>query len=310
VPGSHTAEKISFGLPASTATMTTVTPKVCQPFTLTHDGPETVRIDADNKFSNDGPLAPAAQPLHYSARHPIAARIPLRSLPWDMPIFAKHDVKGIRLGPAATAADKLKGEVEAKIGPLRLSPLGSRRDYQARLTKQRNQFGNFVVNGHVAPAAIVGGTEDVLYAAWIAERFDQAAPTETFEQVVAERYGKASQDASQKGSPVRLLIWNYDLDGRQMGPEGAKPPVCLPIEGLWSNWGKENSLESYSGDIGPWGCSLVMMLNYNSGGTVTEYRVEAVSGYALALNQMAMRMREMQEAQQKIRDLEATKPRL
>jgi hypothetical protein len=206
VPGSHTAEKISFGLPASTATMTTVTPKVCQPFTLTHDGPETVRIDADNKFSNDGPLAPAAQPLHYSARHPIAARIPLRSLPWDMPIFAKHDVKGIRLGPAATAADKLKGEVEAKIGPLRLSPLGSRRDYQARLTKQRNQFGNFVVNGHVAPAAIVGGTEDVLYAAWIAERFDQAAPTETFEQVVAERYGKASQDASQKGSPVRLLI--------------------------------------------------------------------------------------------------------
>jgi hypothetical protein len=95
-----------------------------------------------------------------------------------------------------------------------------------------------------------------------------------------------------------------------MGPEGAKPPVCLPIEGLWSNWGKENSLESYSGDIGPWGCSLVMMLNYNSGGTVTEYRVEAVSGYALALNQMAMRMREMQEAQQKIRDLEATKPRL
>src|SRR5262245_57148343 len=38
VEGSYTGDEISFGSPPSVATINTAVPKVCQPFTLKHDG--------------------------------------------------------------------------------------------------------------------------------------------------------------------------------------------------------------------------------------------------------------------------------
>jgi hypothetical protein len=60
-PGSYSGSTITFGLPPSIANVKSVFPKICQPFTLRHEGPGVVRVSANTLFKPwGGPLASRA----------------------------------------------------------------------------------------------------------------------------------------------------------------------------------------------------------------------------------------------------------
>ena len=144
-PGSHTANAIAFGRPANTANQTTVTPKICQPFSLTLEGSGSVRIAADNKYHARGPHDSEATSATYNGVHTILARIPLRKPSWDLPVFARYDIKGARLGPASAGIASLKAETDVTISTLKVTPLGSWQELAARHKTQRDQFGAITI---------------------------------------------------------------------------------------------------------------------------------------------------------------------
>ncbi len=316
-PGSYTGSSITFGIPADRYVIGVGIPQLCQPFTLRFEGPGVVRVEASNKFGGyGGPQAADARPVRYSRRRSVVTQIPLVALNWGLAPFARHDIKGVRLGPVPALMEAGGIEAEIKIGKLRNTPGNPYKPFTARLGKQPDSSLPVTVGGSIAVAEVTGWPWDVLYGAWYSEHLPQQSSRAAFEQAVIDRYGQPSLRMTQKSSKESLM-WLYDLKGKQLGPDGAAAGNCLLTLDLWNS----RSLAGNNTDFGPWGCALVMVVTHNSprilmrddkvmDRSVNEYRIEAVSGYALALNHFLTRVEKMRQVQDKIGELQAHQPKL
>lgn len=121
-----------------------------------------------------------------------------------------------------------------------------------------------------------------------------------FEEAVLARYGPPSlREGGQ-------WFWFYDLDGRQLDKEGGAFGNCLLTMEFW----RRESLPTSNVDLGPWGCALVMTLAHGTGGTVSSYRIELVSGYAKALNHFLTRVQELDDIKAHMNFIEGVEPEL
>ena len=64
--------------------------------------------------------------------------------------------------------------------------------------------------------------------------------------------------------------------------------------------------------LGPWGCSLVMILSHNGGDNspVSSYRIEAVSGYAKGLNHFLTKLQEVEKIKAELQASQGYQPQL
>jgi hypothetical protein len=302
VETSYTGQSITFGLPASVASME-ATPEICQPFTLTYEDAETIRIDARNKFARSGgPLSEAADMVSYGGAHRIVARVPLVPLDWGQRIFDTHTIKGVRLGPLPAVEAALSGQrVTISVSDMKRQMI-YRKGFEAVVEDQSGASEQVRVGGYVAAKEVLGWPWDVVYGAWLQEGIAETT-REAFEGAVSERYGTQSLRYLNDAGQFQLL-WIYDLAGRQLtansdepDPTGrrfladaATPDNCLAVGA--DQWlGKQGFADIVNRDIGPWGCPLIMTLTYDGRrGVVDSYRIEMVSGYALALNHFFTRL--------------------
>lgn len=313
VPGSYSGSAISFGLPASTATIRGVNPRVCEPFTVTFIDGATVRVDAGS----------------YRRNRPVVARVPLAALDWGDTAFDKHTVLDARLGPVSNAIAGIDGGASVRIvggQELRRSPLGAAKSVEWRVSGHPRR-ANHTIYGTIADRTVLGWPWDVLYAARAREQLPQAAIAQAFEDAVIGRFGPPSFIVAGIGRDL-TRYWTYDLGGRQLGPEAAPGDSCHATIDDWI--GKE--LHTYAADLGPWGCLVVARLtnrvdldpdhvpakevdgrmsDYAVVGQTRDYRQEVVSGYALALNHfLGLRLFEVREMQAQLADTASIEPRL
>lgn len=292
-PGSYTGSSIAFGLAAEVATRKHRLQTYCSPFTLRFETPGTVRIEA--------PGDPATKREAYAATLKVIAHIPLRAVDFQSRAFARHDLKGIKLGPVLDREG---------LGPLTVP---SSADRYKGLNKQVGAGKTrTTVRGRAAAAEVTQWPWDALYFAQVFEQLEQTSTWEAFESAVHERYGKPSALYEQSG----YMLWAYDLDGRMLAFDKAGSDACRATIDFWA---KSDPLKRIHGldwefnsfDIGPWGCSMFMELNPNrSSGGVTGYQIRAASGYVMAINHFLQRVAETTELLGKVEALRRNKPKL
>ena len=193
------------------------------------------------------------------------------------------------------------------------------KEFTAKWGKQPGSSLPATVGGTIAVAEVTGWPWDVLYGAGYSERLPHPSSGEAFEQAVIDRFGQPSLRMTQKKFSKESLLWLYDLNGKQLGPDDAAPGNCLLTLTLdiWNTRGMARN----NTDFGPWGCALVMVLMHDgsrivlSDGKVrdepvSEYRIEAISGYALAINHFLTRVEEMRRIQEKVGELQTYQPKL
>lgn len=307
--GSYTGDSITFGLTPSEESLKLVHPGVCQPFTLSSSGLERVRLEAANRHSMfSGPLDPSAREVRYAGEHQVVARVPLLAFDWGMPVFSRHDIKGVPLGPVPALKERLGADARFELGPLQRLSSGTRKVLRITAPNPADPARPPWVAGHVAAAEVLGWPWDVLYAAEHQENLADRTLVEVFEQAVIERYGEPSRSMTGIGAGTRHLHWFFGLDGRQLSIGSAAPENCLSIR---EHWIDEVDLKTIDRDIGPWGCALIMLLIHDGeDGIVRRYSIQAVSGYVMALNHFVRRLEEVRAMREKIQDVQAYRPKL
>lgn len=305
--GSYTGDSITFGLPQSKQSMKLVFPIICMPFTLRYEGPETVRVEAMNKFE---PFGESAQIARYSRKRKVIARIPLIAFDWGLPVFSRYRIKGVKLGPLPALTAELGGNTDVKLSELGPTRFGKIKFFRVTMHNPSDRANPTTVGGRVVAAEVMGWPWDVLYMASYQERLPQRSFTEAFDRAVVERYGEPSLEMPRTQSSAEVYsFWFFDLDGRQIKLDGAAPGNCL------ATWDHRKVVRKRSGievdDMGLWGCALVMRLTHNGNhGSVSEYSVEVTSGYAMALNHFLGRLEEMRVKSQKIQEVHSSEPTL
>jgi hypothetical protein len=284
VPGSYTGTSIMFGMDADVVVRKQRLETYCPTFTLRLEDAARVRVTAGNQLSS---------------QMRIVARIPLRAVDFESAHFVKHDLKGVRLGPV-----KNRGE----LGPLRAPGYGLRYKGFRRQVAMAGPHANNVL-GHAAAAEMTGWPWDVLYYAQFVEKFPTYSTFAAFNDAVVEKYGEPS---SRHGAYV---LWIYDLEGQKISLSQASNACQATLE----FWVKYDQLRRAQGmdwridkghDLSPWGCSLIMEINGNQeSGGVSGYRVQALSGYAMALNHFSQQIEKTEELKKKIQALQNSKPK-
>lgn len=307
--GSYTGTSATFGLASEAVPVRNNNPRLCLRFTLRFEGPGEVRMEAANKIPDfGGNISPDNKELRYSRRRPVISQIPLAALDWGAAPFARHDIKGVRLGPVANA----NAGKNYKLGPLYRSGGVAEKSYSTVVGKQPGRDYDAHVNGRVAATEITGWPWDALVGAWYVEQLPQPANLKSFVQAVNDRYGRPSFSKAQgvaSSQASNLHFWVYDLAGRQLGPNDAAPDNCLALE---EEWAKNIYQGSASSQLGPWGCSLVMILSHNGGDNfpVSNYRIEAVSGYAKGLNHFLTQLQEVEKIKATLQSAKGNQPQL
>jgi hypothetical protein len=329
VEGSYSGDAITFGLPASAPTQNTQ-PKICQPFTLKAENGR-IRASASNPVARRGrsPLASDAPVTRYDAVHDVVARVPLVALDWGAESFRRHNVLGVSLGPLPAVEAALSGRATFTLRESG-APIPDKA-FEAPFAANGGQPATRLY-GKAIIAETLGWPWDALYLMWHTETFAQPATGEAYEQGALARHGRPSgmqlglpatqppllrygpdRSPAQGGAVptipaiVPTLYWFYDLSGQplQVGADG-DPSNCLATADVW----KRASGAGYAGyEVGPWGCSLIVVLAPSTSlGAVRGYRVEVSSPYAIALNHFATRVREMAELRDEIRELQSHVP--
>jgi hypothetical protein len=306
--GSYSGGSIAFGLPPSEQSLKLVDPSVCQPFTLSFSGVDRVRVEATNKHGRSGPLDPNAKELRYSAKHPLVASVPLIAFDWGMPVFASHDIKGVPLGPLPVLMERLGKTADLKLSPLENLSAGPRKVLSLTIYGA-DRTNATTIEGNVAAAEVLGWPWDVLHVASYRERLTTEATTGDFEQAAIERYGAPSRiETRGTGAATRRLQWFFDLQGQQLVMSSATPGNCLSTR---EHWIDHIDYRRFTRDIGPWGCSLILLLIDDGwDGSVKAYSIQAASGYAMALNHFMTRLEEVRAMRQEIEAVQAYKPKL
>ncbi|WP_192355769.1 hypothetical protein [Mesorhizobium mediterraneum] len=305
----YSGNSITFGVPPSEQSQKAVHPSVCQPFTLSFSGPDRVRIEATGRYERtSGPLAPNAKEIRYSGEHEVLARVPLAAFDWGMPVFSRHAIKGVPLGPIPALRERLGSNVKFNLSPLERLSSGTRKILTITMTPS-DPVSSTTVSGHVAAAEVLGWPWDVLHIASYHEYLTEQALTEAFEHAVRERYGRPSRVGSGRGAGTIHLHWFFDLAGQQLQIDSAAPENCLNTREHWINEVGFGSI--HDRDIGPWGCALIMLLIHDGeNGTLGEYSVQAASGYVMALNHFIQRLEEVRAMRQKIEEVKSYRPKL
>jgi hypothetical protein len=314
--GSNSGKSISFGLPASAATMR-MTPRVCQPFTLSYGDSGLVRVEANNKFDRlEGPLGKNATTLNYKGERKVIAHIPLVAIDWSWPIFSRHTIKNVRLGPLPAVQSAMGAGASVRIAKFGHSGVFQyRKRFEATFAdssespgKQLNPRRSQVV-GHIVAPEMTGWPWDVLYAAWTKESLNPPSTANAFQKAAHDRYGKETLKAGRSTRRPATSFWLYDLSGKRLEERDANPANCLATLDYWLN--NPTALIDFKEDVGPWGCALMMTMESDAAaGIANWYRIELVSGYAIAVNHFYSRLEELKDLQQKLRQLESSKPKL
>lgn len=301
--GPKTNDSITFGLPPTEQSLKLIHPSICLPFTLSFAGPDRIRLVAENNFAEiGGALGNQAKRLRYDRAQRIIARIPLVSIDWKMAGFSRHTVNDVRVGPLP-----IKQTPELKLKTLNRSPVGT---WKALVTV-RDPHDSTKTNqamGHVIKADGLGWPWDVLYSAETKKHPDKASLTEAFDQAVLERYGKPTTVITGRADYIKEFYWLFDLQGKQPGSLGQDP-----CSATFEYWKHEESLASFEKDIGPWGCSLLMVVSHNGNGVrplVSVYSIQAVSGHVVALHHFKRRVDELDAVRKQIEKVQSFKPKL
>lgn len=274
VPGSITDKTVAFGLPPSGLTLEKFGP-ICMPFTLSYIAEGNVRLSADNPYSERfGPLSNRAKTMHYDHALRLIARIPMVDIDWEMAPFQNHTVEDVRLGPFQ--------------GP-------------------RNPAYP-VATGFEMKGDTYGWESDILYGVLTGKPSGQKFTTDVFEASALERYGNPSIAIPGIAEYRKELYWLYDLQGNK-----ADIPGQDNCSATFDFWKHEERLAGYHDDIGPWGCSLVMLLIHNGNGVrprVSSYTIEAVSGHMLALKHFTERIKKTDTIREQIEEIQSFRPQL
>ena len=310
VPDSYTGTSITFGLPASKITLRTARPQICQPFTLTYVDAGKVRLDADNPFDRSGgALSRDAKVMHYSREHNVVAHTSLIDLDWGAPVFDRFRIKDIGLGPLMLSEKALTRATKTSTSNFRPQP-APHKAFEA-LFPEKDAAGRVwvTVRGYLATKEQMQWPWDVLYALYYSEDMPETV-TDNFVQAVVERYGPPSLQLPIKGATEVQMFWLVDLNGKQLGQNDGGTGNCLAPD-LADHWLRPFDMGTFNGDIGPWGCSLILKVQHNGKkGTVSRYRIEAGSGYVMALNHFFGRLKEMEALREKMAKAEGAKPKL
>jgi hypothetical protein len=275
-----------------------------------------VRVEAENERA-------------YSRVRRVVARVPLVGLDWGKPVFDLHTVLDVRLGPVSTALAAIDPAAKVRtVGgdQLRRSPLGVRKAVEWRVTGHPRR-ANHTIYGSIADRPVIGWPCDALYVARASETLPQAATAGAFEKAIVARFGQPSFVAAGVGRDL-TRYWTYDLTGRQLGAEAAPGEACHATIDDWI----AKELDTYVGDLGPWGCLLVAQLtnevrldpdyvsanqvdgrqhDYAVIGRTRGYRQEVTSGYALALNHfLGLRLFEVGRMHEQLAHTNSFSPRL
>lgn len=296
--GSYTGSSIVLGSPATTASIRTAYPYVCQPFEVSIEGEGEVRIRAENPVGRGSPLDSGAQVVRYSRRHPVLARAPLLAVDWSLPIFRTFALHDVPLGPWPAVTAALAPGARMSLSPLKVTHAGARKDFVVDQAPS-GQWSSRRVMGDVLAAEWVGWPWDALFGARLVERFERKSTVAAFDEVIRERYGDASLVEQQRGSAHRDLYWLFDLSGRQVAAGESASGSCLGTKDLWD---LRTPLSRIDEDVGPWNCALIVHLRHDAGarGTVSGYQLEAVHGYATALNHFTWRVEQAQALRDEI----------
>jgi hypothetical protein len=301
--GPKTNDFITFGLPPTEQSLKLVNPSICLPFTLSFAGPDLIRLVAENSFAEvGGALSNQAQRIRYDRPQRMIARIPLVSIDWEMPVFSRHKVNDVRVGPLPA-----KRTQELELKTLNRSPVGT---WKALVTVRdpRDSAKTNEAMGHVIKADVFGWQWDVLYSAETKKHPDKVSLTDVFDQAVVGRYGKPTTIIRGRAEYIKEFYWLFDLKGKQPGSVGND--TCSATFEFWKH---EESLASFEKDIGPWGCSLVMLLSHNGNGVrpvVNVYSIQAVSGHVVGLNHFKRRIEELDAVRKQIEKVQSFKPKL
>jgi hypothetical protein len=262
---------------------------VCPAFSVQFEDKDTVRIDVPE---------PA-----FSGQKKVVAHIPIKPMDAETAPFARHDVKGVKLGPIAAGAKEL--------GPLTMPGYSEpqHRGFQRAVGSGRLAG---TVLGRAAAAATTGWRTDVLYSAQYTDRFEQKTTAEAFRAAVLERYGNPGFEFGNSG----YMVWLYDTEAQPLRLDDAATNPCRATAEFWlekDGAGRPMRLKwDFGGyDLGPWGCSLIMELfpNRDDGG-ISGYNVRTVSGHAMAVNHFMQRIDQAKDVMARAQALLQNRPRL
>jgi hypothetical protein len=281
VPGSYTGRSIAFGIDAPLERRKFKLETLCPTFTLTFEDAQNVRVAAGNG---------------YSRLQRVVARIPLVAVDFGAPHFARHEIRGVQLGPVLDRAE---------LGPLRHS-LDRYRGFRRRVGG-----GNDLtfVQGSAAAAEITGWPWDVLYDLRFSLSYDQKVTSAAFRDAAIERYGPPSSE--RPGN----LVWLYDLAGNLVRLSDPMTNSCRATAEYWLAHDATTidhvDPDPNSSDFGPWGCSVIMEMNARSSDQgVDGFTVRLWSGYAIALNHFFQRLEEPKTVARALDELYHFEPHL
>ena len=300
--GSYTGTTITFGIPATVASIQTAYPYVCQPFQLSLEAAGEVRVRADNPVGLGSPLATDAQTVHYSRRHPMLARAPLMAVDWSQPMFRTYTLHDVPLGPLPVVTAALAPGSKMSLSPLKVTHAGARKDFVVDQTPD-DQWNSRRVMGDVLAAERLGWPWDALFGARHVEHFQQRSTITAFDEAIRSRFGDPTLVERRTGSARRDHYWLFDLHGRQVATGESSSGSCLDTKDLWE---RQTWLSRINVDVGPWNCALVARLRDDASGqgTVSQYELEVMHGYATALNHFTWRVEQVQALRDQIRGTE------
>lgn len=304
VDGSYTGTTVTFGTPATAASIQTSHPYVCQPFQLSLEGDGQVRVRAENPVGSVNPLG-AAQIVRYSRRHPVMMRVPRMAVDWGQPIFRTYTVHNVPLGPWPVVTAALGPGSKMSLSALKVTHDGARKDFVVDQTPG-DQWNSRRVMGDVMAAERLGGSWDALFGARLVEHFKDRSTVAAFDEAIHSRYGAPTRVERPFGSTRRDHYWLFDLHGQQVQAGERHSDSCLDTKDLWEI---RSPLSRINVDVGPWNCVLIARLrdDANARGTVSRYEFEVMNGHAAAQNHFAWRLEQVQALRDRIRGTETRK---
>lgn len=285
VTGPKTSPAIlTFGFqdPSITETYRNAGAYVCPSFTVQFESETTVRVISGK----------------YNRKLNVITRVPLNKMPdWSADIFEKHAIKGVRLGPVTTGVKRpapfdpalLQGRPFLHF-EMPVSSTSSKSGYR------RPIFGTAVAR------EVSGWQSDVLTVAWYDGDLDERGQGALFNKAVLAKYGSPSLNSGGDA------YWLYDLEGKKLQIKDASPFNCL---GNYKTWERQKQFRTLIevGDLGPWGCSLMMRHTYaDDNAVIGSYQMDIASGLTLAKVHFRTRLGAVAMAKEKIAKLQQFKP--
>jgi len=265
VPNSFTGRSISFGVDAPLELRRQRTRTLCPKFTLTFEGPKTVRVSAGQT---------------YSRAQRVLVQVPFVGVDFGAAHFTRSEIRGVRLGPVPDPSE---------VGALRPNHGEAYKIFR----RQVGENGNYgtLVQGKAAAAEITGWPWDVLFNFRFSRKYDQPVASSAFRDAAIEHWGQPSSER-----PGRL-VWIYDLAGKLVRVSDPMTNSCRATVDPWLK--VYNGVFSHidpnavSGDLGPWGCSVILEVGAStSDAGVGGFNILAWSGYTMALNHFFQRIEE------------------